>query len=125
MNLTAQNVSETFMECLFKEGEKTDNYTMGEGVMQRVGFNPDRLKKSVPKIIEMLNGLPDSFKSSGGGGMTFLNMCFDKNGNHWGEHANIDQLVCLGNAAGKLSFLLPRENWSILPGGMPYIMVEL
>ena len=124
MNLTAENVTNTFMNCLFQEGENTDNHIVGEGVMTKVGFNPERLKEATPKIEEMLNDLPDSFKANGGGGMSFLNMCQDKNDNQWtGMHQTVDQLVCLGNASGKLKFLMPKEMWSILPGGMPYLVV--
>lgn len=124
MNLTAQNVSEIFMNCLFKEGENTENHIVAEGVMTKVGFHPERLKEATPKIEAMVNELPDEFKPNGGGGMSFLNACMDKNGNHWAEHSTIDQLVCLGVASGKLKYLMPREMWSILPGGMPYLVVS-
>jgi hypothetical protein len=124
MELTAQNVSETFMNCLFKEGESTDGCIIAAGVMTKVGFHPERLEEAVPKIEAMVNELPDDFKPDGGGGMSFLNACVDKNGNHWAEHSTIDQLVCLGIASGKLQYLMPREMWSVLPGGMPYLVVS-
>ena len=123
MKLTAQNVHDIFMLCLFKDGENTDNHIIGEGVMMKVGFHPERLKAAEPQIAEMLNDLPDSFKATGGGGMSFLNMCVDKNDNQWGEHENIDQLICLGIATGKLQYLMPRDKWSLLPGSMPYLVV--
>jgi hypothetical protein len=125
MNLTAKKVNEIFLECLFKEGENTENHIIGEGIMHKIGFNPERLKANETKIIEMLNDLPDSFKKDGGGGMSFLNMCQDKENNQWtGLHQTMDELVCLGKAIGKLSFLLPKEMWSVLPGGMPYILIS-
>jgi hypothetical protein len=124
MNLTAQNVSETFMNCLFKEGENTENHIVAEGVMTKVGFHPERLKEATPQIEAMVNELPDEFKPTGGGGMSFLNACMDNKGNHWAEHSTIDQLVCLGIASGKLKYLMPREMWSVLPGGMPYLVVS-
>ncbi len=125
MKLTAEKVNETFLKCLFKDGENTENHIIGEGVMSKVGFNPERLKENEPLILEMLNDLPDSFKKDGGGGMSFVNMCQDKNGNQWADmHKTMDELVCLGNASGKLNFLMPREMCSALPGGMPYIVVN-
>jgi hypothetical protein len=125
MNLTAEKVNNLFLKCLFTEGENTEPHIIGEGIMKKVGFNPERLKENEPLIIEMLNDLPDSFKKEGGGGMSFLNMCQDKNGNQWADlHQTMDELVCLGNAIGKLSFLMPREMWSILPGGMPYLLIN-
>jgi len=125
MNLTAEKVNNTFLACLFKENEDTKNHTIGEGVMMKVGFNPERLKENESLIIEMLNDLPDSFKKGSGGGMSFLNMCQDKEDNQWADlHRTMDELVCLGNAIGKLSFPMPKEMWSILPGGIPYILVD-
>ena len=124
MNLTAENVSQIFTECLFKEGENTDNHIVGEGVMTKVGFNPERFNEAAPKIEALLNELPDEFKANLGGGMSFINACVDKNGNQWGEHANVDQLVCLGLASGKLKYLMPREMWKVLPGAMPYLIVS-
>lgn len=125
MNLTAEKVNVVFLQCSFKEDENTEIHTIGEGVMGKVGFNPERLKENETTIIEMLNDLPDSFKKDGGGGMSFLNMCQDKDDNQWtGLHQTMDKLVCLGNAIGKLSFLLPRQIWSSLPGGMPYLVIS-
>jgi hypothetical protein len=125
VNLTAEKVNKTFMYCLFKEGESTDNYIIGQGVMMKVGFNPERLKESEPVIMKMLNNLPEEFKKTGGGGMSFLYMCNDKDGKQWADlHETMDQLVVLGNAIGKLTFLMPKEMWSVLPGGMPYLVVS-
>ena len=60
-----------------------------------------------------------------GGGWSFLNMCVDKDGNQWtGFHEIVDKLLMLGIAIGKMSFLLPKQMWSILPGGMPYVVVN-
>jgi len=73
----------------------------------------------------MLNQLPDDFKKSGGGGMSFLNICIDKEGNHWTDlHQTMDELVTMGIACQKAAFLMPREMWSVLPGGMPYVVLS-
>lgn len=126
MKLNTENVHTTFMKCLFNEGEPTENYKLGEGVNTKVGFHPERLSQAETSIIEMLNDLPDSFKKSGGGGMSFLNMCNDKNDVQWADlHQTMDELVCMGKAIGKLDFLMPREMWAALPGGMPYIVVNV
>lgn len=125
MKLTAENVHTTFLNCLFKENEDTECYKLGDGINTKVGFNPERLKESETDIIEMLNCLPDSFKLNGGGGMSFLNMCEDKDGVQWTDfHKTMDELVCLGLASEKLSYLMPRDYWKILPGGMPYLVIS-
>ena len=123
--LNSENVHNTFMNCLFKDGEPTETHIVGEGVKVKVGFHPERLKECEPLIEEMLDGLPDNFKKTGGGGWTFLNMCQDKEENQWADlHQTVDELVALGTATKKLSFLMPREMWEVLPGGMPYLVVN-
>lgn len=124
-HLTSENVNEIFLKCLFDKGENHDKYTIGEGVKLKVGFHPGRLKENETKISEMLNELPSSFKKSGGGGWSFLNLVEDKNGKQWTDlHERADQLVALGTASGKMSYLMPRDMWRNLPGGMPYIVVN-
>ena len=70
----------------------------------------------------MLDCLPDSFKASGGGGMSFLNMCNDINDEQWtGAHRVMDQLICLAVALD-LGNVMLEELKGILPGGVPYFV---
>jgi len=125
--LDADRVKEIFGDCLFREGEDTSAHVPGEGIITlSFGFHLDRLEKHRNEIHDMLNELPDSFKATGGGGMSFLNACEDKHGNQWtGFHQHMEQLFVLGNAIGKVSYLMPREFWSMLPGAMPYVIVDI
>jgi len=92
--------------------------------MKSVKFNTKILEVNKSSIIEILNELPENFKKDSGGGWSFLNMCINKDGFQWTSyHKIIDELVCLGNAAGVLSFPFPKEMWGALPGGMPYIVI--
>jgi hypothetical protein len=123
--LTAEHVSDVFMDCLFRDGEDTSNHVKAEGIVHDVGFHPDRLESHKAEIEAMLDELPDAFKKSGGGGMSFLNACNDKYGNQWADlHQTMGQLFQLGIAIGKVQSLLPREMWSMLPGGMPYYVIS-
>jgi hypothetical protein len=125
MKLTAENVEKVFGDCLFKEGEPTENHKIGKGIMVDVGFHPDRLKAAEPDIEEMLGCLSDNFRSTGGGGWSFLQMCEDKDGNQWADlHQTMEKLVCLGTATGKMNFMLPKDLWGTLPGGMPYLVIN-
>ena len=125
LELTSENVHELFVECLFEEGEKTDNAVIVQGLVHYIGFNPDRLKNNSEKIQSLLKQLPDSFQQGKGDGMSFLNMCETKTGNQWCDlHSIMDELVCLGLATNKMFFLMPREMWNTLPGGMPYVAVR-
>jgi hypothetical protein len=125
MKLTAKNVEEVFKDCLFYDLEDTSNAVLVDGVTGKFGFNPDRLKEHEKNITSLLNGLPKEFKRDSGGGWSFLNACNDKDGNQWtGLHLIMEQLVVLGIATKKVEFTLPKDMWSILPGGMPYFTIE-
>jgi len=75
------------------------------------------------EIIDLLNELPDNFKEEVGGGWSFIQACVYKNGNHWGEHHSMEELLCLGIAIGRVKCLMPKDMWSILPGGVPYYAI--
>lgn len=131
LTLTAENVSQTINDCLYTDedvermgrGAAADKAIVAEGVVSKFGFDPFRVEANRDKIVELLSQLDDNFHQDGGGGYTFLNACVDRDGNQWAEHMNVDQLICLGLAIGKVKFCLPRDFWDALPGGMPYFVV--
>lgn len=123
--IAADRVNSIFMACLFKDGEDTSDHIVAEGIVNIVGFHPGRIEKHRQEIHDMLAELPDEFKTSGGGGYSFLNACMDKHGNQWtGVHQTQEQLIQLGIAIGEVEYCLPREMWSAFPGGMPYLIVK-
>ncbi len=123
--LTPQRVEAIFADCLFREGEDTSNHVVAEGIVRNVGFHPGRLEEHRQEIHDLLAELPDDFKVSGNGGMSFLNACMDRHGNQWtGMHLTQEQLFQLGIAIDEVACLLPREAWALLPGGMPYYVVK-
>lgn len=67
---------------------------------------------------------PKFFKHSEAGGYTFLQLPFDGKGNHWCEQPTALKLCILGLGLGLVEYLLPREVWSALPGGVPYLAIE-
>jgi len=123
MILTSENVNKVFLDSLFRESEDTSKAVLADGVMQRSGFHPERLESHKKEIREMLECLPDTFQPGKGDGNSFLNACMTKDGDQWGEHMNIEQLLLLGIATRQAAILLPRDMWDLLPGGMPYIGV--
>lgn len=122
--LTAERVEAVFMDCLFRDGEDTTAHVLANGITVTVGFHPGRLGGHKADIEEMLSQLPDPFMKSKGGGYSFLSACEDRNGVQWGQHRNMEQLFQLGIGIGKVICLMPRDMWSVLPGGMPYYVVE-
>lgn len=125
MELTAKNVHDTFMKCLFEDEEDKSNYVEAFGIVIHVGFHPGRLQESKEDIISLLNHLPEQFYESKGDGWSFLNACMNDKGEQWvGDHKIMDELFCLGLAIDKVVSCLPRDLWPALPGGVPYYMVK-
>lgn len=125
INLTPTVVEELYAECLFRDGEATDGAVISEGIMSTAGFHPGRIKASSGKIRSLLARLPDDFRESEGGGMSFLNACHDRDGDLWTRDQRImDLLFQLGVAVGAAKCLMTRDLWSSLPGGMPYYSVK-
>lgn len=128
MNL-AETVQHVFNKALFHDEELVDgrapnDAVIADGITCTFGFHPKRLSEQRELIRDMLKEMPSDFQKDGGGGTSFLNLCMDRNGNHWAEHSTMAQLVALGIGVGMASYPMPRSMWSVLPGGMPYVSID-
>jgi len=129
MKLTAQNVTEIFRDCLFRKeeihGEIPGTAVIVEGVAPslRFGFHPERLESYRQKVYDMLSQLPESFHEDKGGGWSFLNACITGDGDQWGEHDAVEELLCLGIALKQAEWLM-RSIQDALPGAMPYVRIS-
>ena len=128
--LEAKRVDEIFRDCLFEEDEIENGMPKDptllvkiEAVMSTFGLHKGRLEGHRAEVASLLEELPDLFREDKGGGWSFLNACMDKNDRQWGEHSNIEQLFALAIGLGLGKFPLSRENWAMLPGGMPYFVI--
>jgi hypothetical protein len=138
MKPTPSEVIQTVTDLLFTLDERKacgpdrdfpEDAVVVTGLMNSFAYHPGRLAAAKPKIATMLRELPLQFfdqKGGGGGGWSFLNMCKTKDDELWtGMHAIMDDLLCLGLATGLAEFCLPkREDWVLLPGGMPYVVLH-
>lgn len=122
--LTAKRVEDTYKACSLKKEEVSKSaeplvpFIIGEGINNATVFNAERLEEKRTAISEMIGELPKIDE-----GVSFLVLCEDKNGRQWTDlHSTMELLLQLGNATGELQFLVPREMWSVLPGGMPYVV---
>lgn len=131
MELKAENVNEIFIDCLYSE-DRLKSYTkeelmekaiLVEGIVTKVGFDPEKIALNKPKIIALLAELPDLFKYEVGGGFSFLSACVDKHGHHWGEQMDAERLLMLGMACKRVDSIFPRVCWCVLPGGVPYYVI--
>ena len=145
-------VSETFDICFINDDQLVEieanptNCKQCESVMGPRHMRIDKLEENRERIVSWLSALDDAYRRSVGGGYTFLNMCVDRDGQQWtGFHMVQNQLVMLGNGIGMCSILYIKDfirnampdlsdteldefveqQGLALPGGMPYIVVEL
>ena len=127
--IDAEQVETVFRDCFFEEApDDLSKVKVAEGIMMRVGFNPEKLALHRDEIVEMLNQLPNQFFpvwQGGGGGWSFLQACVDRNEEMWtGMHRTMEMLFLLGIGIDCVQYQAPREAWPILPGGMPYLLVD-
>jgi len=130
VDLTSQNVQTILKDCLFTTEEANNpeilkKAVLVEGVTLKFGFHPERLNKHKDNIIKLLKQLPTEFDVSTGGGWSFLYACTRLDGVQWGEHRSVDELLILGIAIKKAKILMPRDCWSMFPGGVPYFATEV
>jgi len=114
----AKKVQELVIDCL--NGDHEDALVV-EGIINTYGFSHEKIAAHKEEIRELLNDMPSDFHAGAGGGMSFLNLCMDKAGEQWAEHPTMESLVVLGIAADMAHYSMPRNMWTVLPGGMPYI----
>ena len=128
MELTEKNVESVLNYALmddpaYKEGAPSIRV---DGVQYSYVFSPELLEEKREDVKSMLSQLKPAFFMNSGGGWSFLNLCETKDDELWtGSHMFCDVLYCLANALGMARFCLPRQYWSSLRGGMPYIQINL
>jgi hypothetical protein len=114
MELTADNVEQVFVNCLFRTDEDPSKKISIEGVNTHVSFNVDKLELHKQDIESMLLNVHPSFMCNGPDkGWCFANFCLDKHEQLWtGLHVVADYLLCMGLAIKKVQFLTPRYVWA-------------
>lgn len=130
--LNTENVDRIFADCMFRSEEcKGKNLYLFVNSIQnptvKVGFHPERIEVHRHEIREMLSQLPDGFFPGSGDGASFLQACSTKDGQLWtGFHTEVEKLCLLVLASKQMRMLTPdAEIWPMLPGGMPYLSVEI
>jgi hypothetical protein len=121
-------IDEIMRDCLAKDASAPDVIVV-EGVVHNYAFQPAKLAEHKLDVAAMLVELPMEFRPvpmGGGGGWSFLNACNDRRGEQWtGMHLVMEGLFVLGIAMDLAAWLLPKDMWPALPGGMPYVAVKV
>lgn len=134
--LNTENVDRIFADCMFRSHEEYEECKKEglhffvrsiQNTNVNVGFHPERIEVHRHEIREMLSQLPDGFFPGSGDGASFLQACSTKDGQLWtGFHTEVEKLCLLGLASKQMRMLTPdAEIWPMLPGGMPYLSVEI
>lgn len=137
LKLTAENVEEVVRKCLptpdelsqeqadrARSGTIPQGYRAVKGVVRSFLFSEVKIAAQRQQIADLLGSLPNSFHQDKGGGWSFLNACMTEDGRQWGEHRDIDDLLCLGIASNMARIQFPPEMWDAFPGGLPYFVVN-
>ena len=120
--LTSNHVEQAFRSSL---AENVEGAIVIEGIVHKVAFDPGRVAGQRDAVVAMIADLQDEFITTRGGGWSFLNLCMDRHGNQWtGLHLAMEQLCMLAIALELGRWVLPKELWSALPGGMPYVQFD-
>lgn len=129
MNLTSENVSNTFLACLYKDTPSLtppDDALAITGITVTAWFDKKSLEEKKEDIKKLLDQLPEAFFVGKGGGWSFLNACDNRQGLLWtGEQRVMQELFLLGEAIGCVKACISRDMWPALPGGVPYYVIDL
>ena len=117
--LDAERVTRVYEACHDHKGTLAF-----DGIAFRARYSAEKISEYRDEIREMLMELPEQFRETGGKGWSFLNACYDRQGNHWGEHKDMARLFTLGQAADLVECQFPRILWEALPGQMPYYLIK-
>lgn len=97
-----------------------------DGIVHAYLINKAKVETHEEEVRAWLAQMDPNFHRQTGGGWSFLNLCNTKDGVLWtGSHQTMEMLVCMGIALGLVRYSMPKELWAILPGGMPYIEIDL
>lgn len=125
--LTSDNVKNLFTKVVC--GPEDPDFKCFDMIAHKMGVNMKKVEEHRQEIADMLSQLPKEFMSSskgGGGGWSFLNACEREDKVQWtGMHIQVEALITMGMALNMVAFLLPHEMWSVLPGGVPYFIVDI
>lgn len=125
--INSEGINVLLNHCLVKDSDHIDGKRLLDeeviivkGIVNTFVFHKERLNSVKNEIITLVNNLPHEVNE----GISFLNMCVDKNDNLWGQQPDCEKLLCLAIGVDVMAYLLPEEAWSFLPGGVPFIIAK-
>jgi len=125
--LTSARLHHVYGACWRAEGTRNSLQRIEvSGWLLRHTFSIKKLHANREDIIRMLLSLPAGFRTDVGEGGSVAAMIERGDGVIWSmDMSDVEKLVALGIASGLMTFCAPREKWHMLPGGLPYVRVEI
>lgn len=124
--IKAEDIERLFVESLKKEGDDGAEFIQGTWASAWLALD----ESTAINVLGIIEQLPLEFFSreinpKGGDGWSFLNLVLDREGRQWtSQHLMAEKLLLLGLAVGRMEFVLPRDQWKYLAGGLPYIVIK-
>jgi hypothetical protein len=124
--LTEARVKHIYSEAYREESMRVGT-TLVEGWILKHTLSIRILQKYREDIIKLLLCLPSGFRVDVKGGGSVSVLIFRDNGTQWTEDmSSVERLIVLGMGVGLVSFNVPdRSRWHKLPGGLPYVRVDI
>lgn len=124
--LTEQLVRQTY-DAVYADRSVTFETAEVVGWILQHTMSIRRLQLNRENIIKMLLCLQEGFRRDTRGGGSVAAMIYRNDGTIWTQDmAAVERLVALGVGVGLMSFNVPdRSKWPKLPGGLPYVRVEI
>lgn len=125
--INAKRVEEILIDCLIKDSDHINckklpknKVVVVEGIANKYAFHRERLESYRGEVQGLINNLSPDIKE----GISFLNICIDKENNQWGEQRDCENLICLAIGLEIIRYMLPKEAWFLLPGNVPIIIIN-
>ncbi len=130
MKLTVENVSKVFKACMYETAPASvedipHGSIIAEGIFDNHVFDPKRVEKQRDNIKDLIGQLSNQAVEGEAVVVSFMDLPITSNGRQWGEQVNAEQLMVIGIAAEYIKYVLPSDQWSNLPGGMPMLILSL
>lgn len=124
-DLTSENVEAIFLDSLATSIDPPSSIILVEGITRSVRFHAERLSAHVTDVELMLSHASGFFYDDRGGGHTYLDLGFLRDGSRWGTRRDVDRLFTLGLALHLAKYTRQnRAEWSLFPGAIPYVQLE-
>lgn len=120
--LTEDNVGSVYRRCQLRPDERPLRYVVAQCFGLAIPFNEERLDENRQQILDMLNLLPEAFRTEDG--ISFFEAHWRNDGAEWTQkQVDVEWLILLGLAIEEVEYTLPR-GLAATPADLPYFRAK-